>query len=110
VENTSISIDGKTVDFPQSTAGFGYVKTSIDANTGLSLTFAKSSEGTSWGAVYAQFVQKASEIDASASGISISREIIGELKVGARIKVKLKIKSDRDLDFVHVIDRRAACM
>ena len=32
------------------------------------------------------------------------------LKVGDRIKIRITIESERDLDFVQVVDRRAACM
>jgi hypothetical protein len=32
------------------------------------------------------------------------------LKVGDRIRVRITIESTRDLDFVQVLDRRAACM
>ena len=32
------------------------------------------------------------------------------LTVGDRIKIRLTIESERDLDFVQVVDRRAACM
>ena len=32
------------------------------------------------------------------------------LQVGDRIKVRITIESTRDLDFVQIVDRRAACM
>ena len=34
----------------------------------------------------------------------------GQCKVGDRIKVRITIETTRDLDFVQVIDHRAACM
>jgi hypothetical protein len=34
----------------------------------------------------------------------------GALTIGDRIKVRLTIECTRDLDFVQVVDRRAACM
>ena len=34
----------------------------------------------------------------------------GQRKVGDRIKVRITIETTRDLDFVQVIDHRAACM
>jgi hypothetical protein len=57
-------------------------------------------------------MQPVSEIESSASGITVKREILtnGPLKVGDRVKVRITIESERDLDFVQVIDRRAACM
>ena len=40
------------------------------------------------------------------------REILtpNSLAVGQRIKVRITIETTRDLDFVQVVDRRAACM
>ena len=76
-----------------------------------SLTIEKSTEGTSWGAVYAQFVQPTRNIADSGSGLTVKRELIGEgRKVGDRIKIRITITADRDYDFVQVLDKRAACL
>jgi uncharacterized protein YfaS (alpha-2-macroglobulin family) len=100
------------------TAGIGYVKTAIQEPKGKEFTATKTSTGTSWGAVYAQFMQKTSEVEDSQSGITVKREILSPntlrtpstLKVGDRITVRITIETTRDLDFVQVLDRRAACM
>ena len=113
-----LAIDGTPVEMPQATAGLGYVKTAIQEPKGKTFTATKTSEGTSWGAVYAQFFQKTSEVEASQSGITVKREVLsagkplttGALTVGDRIKIRITIECSRDLDFVQVIDRRAACM
>ncbi len=114
---TVLAIDGSPVSLPQATAGIGYVKTAISAPKGQTFTATKSSEGTSWGAVYAQFMQSTSDIEASQSGITVRRELLNaqrspatSLKVGDRVTVRITIDCDRDLDFVQVSDRRAACM
>ena len=95
------------------------MKTAIQEPKGETFTATKTSEGTSWGAVYGQFFQKTSEIEASQSGIKVTREIrtangqkltSNSLTVGDRIKIRITIESERDLDFVQVSDRRAACM
>ena len=118
-EQTVLAIDGKPLDLPQSTAGIGYVKTAIQEPKGREFTARKTSTGTSWGAVYAQFMQPVSDIERSSSGIKVKREVLdangqplttNTLKVGDRIKVRITIDSERDLDFVQVLDRRAACM
>ena len=100
----------------------GYVKAAISQPQGKTFTATKTSEGTSWGAVYAQFFQKTAEVEASQSGITVKREIMskenngpwsmvnGQCKVGTRIKVRITIETTRDLDFVQVVDHRAACM
>ena len=111
---TTLAIDNQPIELPQATAGIGYVKTAIQEPKGNTFTATKTSEGTSWGAVYAQFFQKATDIEASQSGISIKREIISnhnsQFKVGDRIRVRITIESTRDLDFVQVVDHKAACM
>ena len=116
---TVLAIDGTPVETPKATAGVGYVKTAITNPQGKTFTATKTSEGTSWGAVYGQFFQKTSDIEASQSGIKVTREVrmangqqlsSNALNVGDRIKVRITIESTRDLDFVQVVDRRAACM
>ena len=118
-QSTVLAIDGSPVDIPQATAGIGYVKTAVTNPQGKTFTATKTSEGTSWGAVYAQFFQKTSDIEASQSGITVRREVLSAkgqqltantLQVGDRIKVRITIESTRDLDFVQIVDRRAACM
>lgn len=116
-EQAKLSIDGKQLDAPEATAGLGYVKTSVvpeDANT---FTVTKTSEGTSWGAVYAQSLQEMSSIESASAGFTVTREVLGRdgkpaatLNVGDRVKVRITIKADRDYDYVQVKDKRAACM
>ena len=114
-----LAIDAIPVETGKATAGLGYVKTAIQEPKGQTFTATKTSEGTSWGAVYAQFFQKTSEVEASQSGITIKREIIPLTShpssltshcVGDRIRIRITIDCTRDLDFVQVTDRRAACM
>jgi hypothetical protein len=119
---TVLAIDGSPINTSTSSAGIGYVKSAQPYHGEHNFTATKTSEGTSWGAVYAQFLQKTSDIEASQSGIKVTREIRSAeanstlytqhstLKVGQRIKVRITIESSRDLDFVQVVDRRAACM
>jgi hypothetical protein len=55
-------------------------------------------------------MQPTSDIKDQASGISVKRELINAAKVGDRVTVRLTITSERDLDFVQLQDKRAACM
>ena len=112
---TALVVDGLPIDTSKASAGLGYVKTAQPYHGEHTFTATKTSEGTSWGAVYAQFLQKTADIEASQSGISVKREVIAAkpqsaLAVGERIKVRITIETSRDLDFVQVVDRRAACM
>ena len=117
---STMKVDATVLDNSKATAGLGYIKTVV-APESKTFTVEKTSEGTSWGAVYAQFNQQTREIENSSSGIKVIREILSadnssiihlpsSIKVGDRVKVRLTIISDRDLDFVQVVDKRAACM
>ena len=119
--STLFTLDGKPLDMPKATAGIGYVKTARQYQGEKTFAVEKTSEGTSWGAVYAQFMQQTSDIKDAASGVSVKREVLDSnlaplsslhapLKVGDRVKVRLTIQSERDLDFVQIQDKRAACM
>ena len=85
------------------------------------LTVDKTSEGTSWGAVYAQFTQPTKNITDQSSGLKVTREILrnedgkwskidSPLAVGNRVVIRITIEADRDYDFVQVVDKRAACL
>ena len=122
-DNAVVKVDGQTLDLPKATAAIGYVKAPIPA-TSQTLSVDKTSEGTSWGAIYAQFVQSTNNIVASGSGITVKRELLtnvngklsslttapSPLKVGDRVKMRITITADRDYDFVQVVDKRAACL
>ncbi len=111
---TELLLDDRQLDLPQSTAGIGYVKTARTYAGEKTFAAKKTSEGTSWGCVYAQFMQPASEIQSAGSGLTVKREILGEkessFRIGQRVTVRITIDSERDLDFVQVQDKRAACM
>ncbi len=106
-----ITIDGRKLAMSEPAAGKGYVKTTVDNPKGRTLRVQKTTGGTSWGAVYATFMQKAVEVETHGSGITVKREILSpSLKVGDRVKVRITIEAARDFDLVEVTDKRAACM
>ena len=122
-EHTSLMLDNKPLQTTQPTAGLGYVKSTqpVDFHSAEShdLVVSKASTGTSWGAVYAQFFQTATDISDAASGLKIKREVMvdsvqskngKELKVGDKVRIRLTIVADRNYDFVQVVDKRAACL
>lgn len=80
----------------------------------------KQGGGIGWGAVYAQYLEDMDKIqDAKGNGVSISRAyyVNGKsvtpktvLHIGDKITVRLTVKADRDMDFIHIKDGRASCM
>lgn len=115
-EGMSIAVDRSNKQLPTVSAGLGYMKTSFDIDSQKTLTITKSTDGTSWGAAYAQFMQNVADVTDNTSGIGVKREIVAlngnakKFSVGDRIKVRITITADRDYDFVQLTDKRAACM
>lgn len=120
---TKITIDNKPVEMEDATAGLGYRKVVINTPDGKTLTAEKTNEVTSWGNIYAQFMQPTNEITNSGTDMSIKRDIFvinGQnrkaldsttpLAIGNKIVVRITVTAARDLDFVQITDRRAACM
>ena len=114
--HAQLKVDGQALDAPKATAAIGYVKTTVPA-TAKTFTVEKTSEDTSWGAVYAQFVQATKNIADAGNGLTVKRELLTAdgktpeaLKVGDRVKMRITVTADRDYDFVQVIDKRAACL
>ncbi len=113
-------LNGNVLKQPKATAGLGYVKVTTPLSSQpKSLSIEKQTEGTSFGGVYAQFFQKATDVKRSAAGITVVREVLDEhsnplnsriLKVGDKVRVRLTITASRDFDFVQVVDKRAACL
>jgi len=123
-ENAVLAVDGKTLGTSAATAGIGYVKAQAGGEGARTFTATKTSDGVSWGALYAQFTQDTDAMEAASSGIEVRREILvggkvvspagakaaGGLAVGSRVKVRITVRADRDYDFVQVVDKRAACL
>lgn len=115
-----LKLNGQKLSLPKATAGLGYVKVSKDGDNFRTLTAEKTSDGTSWGAVYAQFVQPTADVADASTGMTVVREVMkdgkklssgdAQLRVGDRITVRLTVTADRDYDFVQLADRRAACL
>lgn len=113
----------------------GYINTSISDDIvnskleSMDVTRNQTAETTafnasklSWGAVYAQYLEDLSALKSESSGeLRIERKLYidsagewkewngGELKVGDKVKVRLIITADRDMDFVQVRSQHPAC-
>lgn len=114
-----LKVNGLKLELPKATAGLGYVKTSHTGDNMKTFTVEKTSDGMSWGAVYAQFMQDVTDIAGASEGMTVKREIMkdgkvladgAQLAVGDKIKVRITVTASRDYDFVQIVDKRAACM
>ncbi len=129
----SVEIGGKPLNFDRADqaiqTGTGYVKTSwsasaIEPEMGT-VKLKKTSPGISWGALYWQYFEDLDKITPANTGLQIHKELFlkkntaegpvlkrirpgSPIRVGDLITVRLKIQSDRNLQFVHLKDMRAS--
>lgn len=127
-DKTISSTDNKTE------AGTGYFKTTIDGafvkpemgNITVNVS-GNANNTTSWGSVYWQYFERLENITPSATPLKLTKKLFVEknsdrgpvlqpvnendvLKVGDKIKVRIELRADRDMEYVHMKDMRASCM
>ena len=82
---------------------------------------------TSWGSVYWQYFEDLDKITPAETPLKLNKKLFvekisdkgpvlvaigdgAELKVGDKVKVRIELRVDRDMEYVHMKDMRAACM
>lgn len=119
------------IDGVSSEAGTGYFRHQWEENeitadmANISVT--KSNDGIAWGAVYWQYFEDLDKITAHESPLSITKGLYikkntGEgpvlaivrngdvLNIGDKLVSRVEIRVDRDMEFVHLKDMRAAAL
>jgi hypothetical protein len=116
-------------------AGTGYFKEVIEGskvkpamgNIKVNVNNAANSAAPSWGAVYWQYFENLDKITWAATPLNLQKKLFVEkntdrgpvlepvkegdiLKVGDKIKVRIELRVDRDMEYVHMKDMRASCM
>ncbi|HEX7691027.1 MAG TPA: alpha-2-macroglobulin family protein, partial [Sediminibacterium sp.] len=118
-------------------AGTGYFKKRIDGRlvnnqmgditVSVYTTGKPETTSPSWGSVYWQYFEDMDKITSASSPLSVTRKLFiekntdkgkqlqavadnEELAVGDKVIIRLEIRSDRDMDYVHLKDTRAASM
>jgi uncharacterized protein YfaS (alpha-2-macroglobulin family) len=122
----------------QQEAGTGYFKKVIDGsqvkpamgNIKVSITPAgggKEGAAPAWGAVYWQYFEDLDKITPAATPLQLTKKLFVEkntdngpvlqpvtegdaLKVGDKVKVRIELRVDRAMEYVHMKDMRAACL
>ena len=110
-------------------AGTGYYKTSWNASEikpeMATVKMKKNGEGIAWGSLYWQYFEDLDKITSAETPLSLKKvlylkkngnkgeelvEITSEtlLEVGDLVRVRLELRSDRNMEFVHMKDMRAA--
>lgn len=110
-------------------AGTGYFKTSWTASqisNGMGqVKIAKSEEGVAWGAVYWQYFEQLDKITPSKTPLQLKKQLFLQqntdrgpsiipvteqtnLQVGDLVKVRIELRVDRPMEYIHLKDMRAA--
>jgi len=124
----------------QQEAGTGYFKQTIEGNKvdpqmgNISVTVSSPSSGggkgevgATWGAAYWQYFEDLDKITTAATPLKLVKKLFVEknsdrgpvltpvndgdvLKVGDKIKVRVELRVDRDMEYVHMKDMRASAL
>jgi hypothetical protein len=109
----------QSLPLPAQDAGVAYLKVAQNPADFRSaqppvLTLTKHDDGPAWGALYHQYYEHFDRVAAASTGLSISQLLIAPadrpLQVGDKITVRLTVRTDHDLEFVHLKHLRAACL
>ncbi|GAB3583284.1 alpha-2-macroglobulin family protein [Hymenobacter daeguensis] len=124
-----VTVGGQAVQPAAAQAGTGYFKTSWPATeiqpAQGKVTLTKPDAGVAWGALYWQYFEDIDKVTAAATPLSLERELYREtrtaaglvlekltptapLKIGDALVVRLVLRTDRALEYVHLKDQRAA--
>ncbi|WP_338732967.1 alpha-2-macroglobulin family protein [Mangrovimonas cancribranchiae] len=122
-------IDPSKLDNVKVEAGTGYYKTAWNASEitpeMASVTLTKKSDGIAWGSLYWQYFEDLDNITSAETPLKLQKklfkkthtdtgEVITEitpetlLEVGDLVRVRIELRSDRDMEFIHMKDMRAS--
>ena len=83
--------------------------------------------GSSWGSIYWQYFEDLDKITSSETPLKLVKKLFieknsdtgpvlqalndgDELHIGDKVKVRIELRADRDMEYIHMKDMRAACM
>jgi hypothetical protein len=108
----------QTIDGPRVTPSMGNISVTVTGTTGNTPT---------WGGVYWQYFENLDKITTAATPLNLVKKLFIEkntdrgpaltpvnegdiVKVGDKIKVRIELRVDRDMEYVHMKAMRASCM
>ncbi|NVN94753.1 MAG: hypothetical protein HXX18_05660 [Bacteroidetes bacterium] len=110
-------------------AGTGYFTTNWNGTEitpeMANVTVTKTDDGVAWGAMYWQYFEQLDKITPAVTPLKLEKKLFVErntangvviepisnnaqLKVGDKIKVRIELRVDRDMEYIHLKDMRAA--
>ncbi|MCB9196647.1 MAG: hypothetical protein H6600_04175 [Flavobacteriales bacterium] len=128
-EIVEVKLGDVKVEPSKTQAGTGYFKESfgpekITPEMG-NVTVSRNTDGVSWGGLYWQYFENLDKIRTHESPLAIKKQLFkvqlnkngeymtpitdnSELNVGDKVRVRIEIHTDRDLEYVHLKDMRAS--
>jgi hypothetical protein len=111
----------KTIDAPFITPDMGNITVTIKPQTGTG------KEKHSWGSVYWKYFEDMDKIKPASAALQVDKILFvekntekglvlepvsenGNLKTGDKVRVRIVLKVDRDMEYVHLKDMRASCL
>ncbi len=123
------TITPSTLENVKAEAGTGYYKTSWNGSEikpeQADVTITKKGKGIAWGALYWQYFEDLDKITSAETPLKLSKKLFlksntdkgeeiteitseSKLKVGDLVRVRIELRTDRNMEFLHLKDMRAA--
>lgn len=128
-EQVEVKVNGKVIDPEDKEAGTGYFKTSWNEEEIIpemgNVSVTRTTEGVSWGAMYWQYFEDLDKITHAETPLKLEQKLFlvqntdngpvitpvkegTALKPGDKIRVRIELRTDRNMEYVHLKDMRAA--
>jgi hypothetical protein len=125
----SVIVDAGNVKDTKVEAGTGYFKTSWSGNDIVpdmgNISVTKQEAGVAWGALYYQYFEQLDKIKPHATPLKLNKKLFIQqnsptgikllsidsnttLKPGDKLTVRIELRVDRDMEYVHMKDMRAS--
>ncbi|GEP90960.1 alpha-2-macroglobulin [Chitinophaga terrae (ex Kim and Jung 2007)] len=128
----NIKLGNTAVKADRQEAGTGYIRQQVAAKDvkpemgNIEVAVSGSNGQPSWGAVYWQYFEELDKISFAKTPLAIEKTLYkventakgaeltridehNELKVGDKVKVRIVLRADRPMEYIHLRDMRAAC-
>jgi TonB-dependent SusC/RagA subfamily outer membrane receptor len=126
IKSTEIKTESGTGYFKQRIEGKDVKPAMGNITVSLQNPESKIKNPVAWGAVYWQYFEDMDKVTSAETPLSLKKQLFierntdkgpvlteiktgNELKVGDKVKVRIVLKVDRDMEYVHLKDMRAAC-
>ena len=128
--NSKVFVNNQLIQSQDKELGTGYIKQTWTADQMSSsmghVKIDKSGDGPAWGTMYWQYYEDLNKITNQKGELNIDKKLFVEkasdngkvlvevtesnpLKVGDKVVMRLVVRVDRDMEFVHLKDMRASC-